>query len=120
MSRLHRQKLRLRSQQRADGLIEPEARQVDRDAFQEVGTTHAGAKAALELVERHGADREPPPAAQIGQAGQAGQAEDVLRGLSPVELEEVRAHIARTRAQAAAREHRERQAGPGGAQNPPL
>jgi hypothetical protein len=55
MSRLHSQKRRLRAAQRADGLIDPDSDQVDRDAFQEIGSTHQAARQALELVERTGA-----------------------------------------------------------------
>jgi hypothetical protein len=63
MSRLHRQRLRLRAQQRGDGLIDADSDTVDRDAFQEIGSTHAAARQALELVARTGAadDAEPLP-----------------------------------------------------------
>jgi len=68
MSRLHRQKLRLRSQQRADGVIDPEADDIDREAFQDVGTGPAGreegaAVAQTEPPEDLPRDEQPPPAA---------------------------------------------------------
>lgn len=115
MSRLHRQKLRLRSQQRTDGLIEPAAREVDRDAFQEVGSTHAGARKALELVERHEGsvsdpEPEPQPPAPL----------PTLESLSPSELAEVRAEIARRHATQRTATPKSSSAGAGGAQNPPL
>lgn len=41
MSRLHRQKLRLRSMQRAEGLIEPDGKAIDREALELEGSTHS-------------------------------------------------------------------------------
>lgn len=40
MSRLHRQKLRLRSFQRGEGIIAPDDDQVDAEAAAELGTSH--------------------------------------------------------------------------------
>jgi len=41
MSRLHRQKLRLRAMQREDGIIEPDADELDKDALETDGSTHS-------------------------------------------------------------------------------
>jgi hypothetical protein len=114
-------------------LIDADSDTVDRDAFQEIGSTHAAARQALELVARTGAadDAEPLPITDQSQdvrpaAASApaalpssapatlpsssatdtryttdeskrlrGIVDGFMSNLSPAELEEVRAHLAR-------------------------
>jgi hypothetical protein len=46
VSRLHAQKRRLRALQRAEGIIAPDADQIDRAAVEELGTAHEQIEAA--------------------------------------------------------------------------
>lgn len=131
MSRLHRQKLRLRSQQRADGLIEPASDAIDRDAFQEVGTSHAGVAKALELVERHEVrdpmtlsdalehQREFPEPLPVG-AKPRGGLSTFLSSLSPAELAELREELARKQTDERSEEPPSAPLPAPPAQNPPL
>lgn len=116
MSRLHSQKRRLRAQQREDGLIEPDSDTVDRDAFQEVGSSHEGVRKALELVERHGAADEALPNPETSPKPHMAE---FLATLSPAELEELRETIARKRAESTPEQPAEDKQPTPPAQNPP-
>ena len=70
MSRLHRQKLRLRAQQRAAGVIDGD--EVDSDAFEELGTGGELRKLRVEFAEQQRAEATKAPA--TGEAEGEGQA----------------------------------------------
>lgn len=137
MSRLHRQKLRLRSQQRADGIIDADSDQVDREALQELGTRHPIDSPPLANKDRvgsvelltpshsadpdgsHAAAADVPPALQ---GLDARTVDSMLEQLTPRELE-----LVRQRLESAQRARISSSSTPGvqassspGAQNPPL
>jgi hypothetical protein len=67
MSRLHRQRLRLRASQREAGIIDGDEDQVDRDAFQAIGT----GEALREFAHEEGDEDPDAPARQTRRAKSA-------------------------------------------------